>query len=318
MITVDLGARLASTVRWRPSPVLETLGWLRLTRDGGTDPAYGAPDARARDLLADPDVALAAELLPHADGPTPDFLAPAPPDGTPAGAAKDQFGQIRATDHAIAAVQVWEGLGDRQLSPNASSALRAGTLCTRAARGLESFWSSGMTGVWDAAETALRAEIDQCTRLLDSGGISAALGAVHDRLSADGALELRADGAPAGPSPSELVIIPTALYGPTRIAVRLWGEHPFITYPIGTTATHPASNTELRRLLGPTRAAILRHLASARSTTELSGELELAAATISYHVKVLQRAGLLVRSRDRHSVLYELSPTGRRLLTGLP
>nr|WP_246336881.1 winged helix-turn-helix domain-containing protein [Flexivirga oryzae] len=100
--------------------------------------------------------------------------------------------------------------------------------------------------------------------------------------------------------------------------MRLWGTQPFVAYPVGVAATRSASLAELRRLLGPTRALILRKLTSARTTTELSGELRLAAATVSYHVKVLQRAGLLERSRDRHSVLYELSPTGRQLLTGTP
>ncbi|MBB2894655.1 helix-turn-helix domain-containing protein [Flexivirga oryzae] len=317
MITVDLAPRMSSTIRWAPSPVLETLGWLCLTRDGGTDPTYGAPDERARELLDCPDVALVAELLPHGDGPTPDFLVPVPADGPAAAVATAQLDEIRRTDHAIAAVQVWEDLGDRELSTNVSCALRDGTLPARAARGLKSFWENGVAGIWPTAQEALQAEIERCTQLVESGGISAALGAVHDRLSYDDLLQLSSDG-PAPETPSELLVIPTALYGPTRLAMRLWGTQPFVAYPVGVAATRSASLAELRRLLGPTRALILRKLTSARTTTELSGELRLAAATVSYHVKVLQRAGLLERSRDRHSVLYELSPTGRQLLTGTP
>lgn len=317
MITVDLAPRMSSTIRWAPSPILETLGWLCLTRDKGTDPTYGAPDARARELLACPDVALVAELLPEGDGPTPDFLVPTPADGPAARVATAQLDEIRRTDHAVAAVQVWQDLGDRELSSNLSCALREGTLPARAARGLKSFWENGVAGVWRAAEQALLAEIERCTQLVESGGISAALGAVHDRLLCED-LFLPSGGPAAEVLPPELLIIPTALYGPSRLAMRLWGSHPFVAYPIGAAAAHSASLAELRRLLGPTRAVILRNLTSARTTTELSGELRLAAATVSYHVKVLQRAGLLERSRDRHSVLYELSPTGRQLLTGMP
>lgn len=318
MITVDLGAALAKRIRWAPSPVLETIGWLSRTRDGGTDPTYGRPGAQALELLDRPDVALVAELLPKGDGPTPDFLAPTPGEGPTDGVARMQFAQIRATDPAAASVQVREGLGERRLSAEASSALRDGTLPTRAARGLETFWEQGMTQVWTAAELAVHAEIDRCARLVESGGISAALGAMHGQLSSNGVLQFCEEPAGAERSRAQLLLIPTALYGPTRLAVSLGGAHPFVAYPIARTAAPATSGSELRRLLGPTRASILRELTSARTTTQLSRQLGLAAATVSYHVKVLQRAGLLDRSRDRHSVLYELSLTGRQLLTGMP
>lgn len=317
MITVDL-ARTDGRVRWAASPVLETLGWLRLARDEEIDPTYGAPGRHARELLRCPDVALAAELLPHDDDPTPDFLAPSPGDGPATGVADAQLAAIARTDHTTATVQVREGLGGRELSAAASSALRDGTLPARAARGLRSFWEQAVVDVWAAAEAALRAEIDRCTQLVESGGIGAALSALHGRLPYDAALHASVDRTADAASSPELLVIPTALFGPTRLAMRLEGPDPFIAYPIGDAGTPSGSITELRRLLGPTRAAILRKLTSARTTTQLSSELRLAAATVSYHVKVLQRAGLLERSRHRHSVFYELSPTGRQLLTGIP
>ncbi|GGB47965.1 hypothetical protein GCM10011492_43970 [Flexivirga endophytica] len=318
MITVDLSAGAPVNVRWAISPVLEALGWLRLTRDEATDPTYGAPTRAARELLDRPDVALVAQLLPPRDEPTPDFLAPPPPEVSSADVVTAQLEEVRGTDHARAAVEVWEAFGDRALPPIVVAALREGDLPARAAHGLELFWTGGMPDVFDTAQAALRAEIDRCTRLAETGGIGAALNAVHERLSSE-------DGAPGlcdrctdlGAGESALVVIPTALYGP-RLAMRLEGQQPFVAYPIGVASEPVNPVTGLRRLLGPTRAAILRHLSSARTTTELSEELQLATATVSYHVKVMQRAGLLERSRHRHNVFYELSPTGRQLLSSIP
>lgn len=317
MITVDLHARPATAIRWAVSPVLETLGWLRLTRDGVTDPTYGAPQPATRELLDSPDVALTAELLPSADGSTPDFLVPTPPAEAPARAAELQFARIQDTDPAQAAVEVWEALGDRRPSTRLALALHDGTLPTRVAQGLETFWERGMHDVFERADSALRVEIDRCAQLAD-GGIGAVLNLVHERLTGEvDDLEVDPQCSESAPPGVELLVIPTALRG-RRLAMRLWGDEPFVAYPIGTRSSAAESIAGLRRLLGPTRAAILRHLASARTTTELSDELRLAAATVSYHVKVMQRAGLLERSRHRHNVFYELSPTGRQLLSSLP
>ncbi|HWC24244.1 MAG TPA: winged helix-turn-helix domain-containing protein [Flexivirga sp.] len=317
MITVDLSVHTPATIRWALSPVLETLGWLRLARDGASDPTYGAPARATKQLLSRPDVALVCELLPSGGGPTPDFLAPAPPAATSTRAAESQLAEIDNTDHAQAAVEVWAASGDRPLSKNITAALRDGTLPARAARGLATFWEEGMAEVFGLAETALRAEISRCEQLADSGGIGAVLNAIQEQLSwgdePANACEHRTDTESGMP---ELLVIPTALYGP-RLTMRLQGTRPYVAYPIDATPAPTDPITGLRRLIGPTRAAILRHLSSARTTTELSEELRLAAATVSYHVKVMQRAGLLERSRQRHNVFYELSPTGRQLLAGI-
>ncbi|WP_446667071.1 ArsR/SmtB family transcription factor [Flexivirga sp. B27] len=315
MITIELEAPTVTSIRWSVSPAMETLGWLQLTRDNAIDASYGAPTQEARELTGCPDVALAAALLPTDSGePTADFLAPVPPAGSQCRTAELQFEQIRGTDPAHAATQLREAAGDRDLAPEVAAALEDGSLPARVADGLETFWQHGMSEVFTRAEAALRVEIDRCAQLVD-GGLGAVLNIVHGRLSQHG-IAPGADDQLHVQAP-ELVVIPTALHG-ARLAMRPWGSQPFVAYPISTPSEATDTLTGMRRLLGPTRAAILRQLSSARTTTELSGELRLAAATVSYHVKVMQRAGLLERSRRRHNVFYELSPTGRQLLASLP
>jgi DNA-binding transcriptional ArsR family regulator len=67
------------------------------------------------------------------------------------------------------------------------------------------------------------------------------------------------------------------------------------------------------RLLGPSRAALLCDLDVPRSTAGLAARHRLAPPTVSYHLKVLQRAGLVRSRRDGKFVLYQRTEAGRTL-----
>jgi DNA-binding transcriptional ArsR family regulator len=58
-------------------------------------------------------------------------------------------------------------------------------------------------------------------------------------------------------------------------------------------------STTFAALADPTRRAILAHLASGEiSVTELAAPFEMSMPAISKHLKVLERAGLIARSRN--------------------
>jgi DNA-binding transcriptional ArsR family regulator len=65
------------------------------------------------------------------------------------------------------------------------------------------------------------------------------------------------------------------------------------------------SRPQLDELIGPTRALLLAELATPRSTSELAELLHLSPGTVSYHLQVLHRAGLLHRTRRSRHVLYQ-------------
>ena len=67
-------------------------------------------------------------------------------------------------------------------------------------------------------------------------------------------------------------------------------------------------------LVGASRAGLLRDLLLPRATTELSSRHRLSAATVSYHLGVLLRAGLVTRRREGHFVRYRCSEEGLVLL----
>ena len=66
-----------------------------------------------------------------------------------------------------------------------------------------------------------------------------------------------------------------------------------------TTATDPLDRT-FAALADPTRRAILARLAAGEaSVTELGAPFEMSLPAISKHLKVLERAGLISRGRER-------------------
>jgi len=65
------------------------------------------------------------------------------------------------------------------------------------------------------------------------------------------------------------------------------------------TATPDPISTTFAALADPTRRAILARLASGEaSVTELAAPFEMTLPAVSKHLKVLQRAGLIARSRE--------------------
>jgi DNA-binding transcriptional ArsR family regulator len=76
---------------------------------------------------------------------------------------------------------------------------------------------------------------------------------------------------------------------------------------------------DVDRLVGRSRAAILRHLAAAdtgRSTSEVGELVRLSAPTASEHLTVLRGAGLVRSTRHGKRMVHTVTPLGSRLLGG--
>ncbi|WP_160150658.1 ArsR/SmtB family transcription factor [Nonomuraea solani] len=75
-------------------------------------------------------------------------------------------------------------------------------------------------------------------------------------------------------------------------------------------------DTALARLLGDTRAAVLRAVADGGTTGELAQRVGVSPPTISHHTAVLRDAGLIASRRTATTMLHTLSPLGEALLAG--
>lgn len=70
----------------------------------------------------------------------------------------------------------------------------------------------------------------------------------------------------------------------------------------------------LGELVGRTRAAILAAVAAPRSTTELAGRLGYSLPSVSQHLAILRRSGLVASWRSGRHVLYQRTPMATSLV----
>ncbi|MEV6171018.1 helix-turn-helix transcriptional regulator [Streptomyces sp. NPDC051954] len=119
-----------------------------------------------------------------------------------------------------------------------------------------------------------------------------------------------------------LTVIPSlyAIHIPVTLADA--DLQPVLVYPVPRgplwlpdTPDHPAT-TALDDLLGPTRAAALRHLGTPHTTTSLAARLTTSPSTVSRHTAVLRRAGLVTTERTGTSVLHRRTLLGTALVHG--
>ena len=311
MIVVELDARTAAHIRLAVSPAAEIVGVLRRSVAGQRDVVFGDVDAPARRLLGHPDVALVATLLPTSgSGYLPDFLTPKPPiDGDPLAGQLDKVASTPAADvhqHVIV-----ERFGGRSIPAAVAAAASDGSLARRAALGLHLVWRAVLRERWAELRRVLDADIARRLNSLGRLGAAATIAALHPDIAFDGRL-LRIQMPPWDErgrlEDTEVVLAPT-LFGPGRVSPQLCrADEAVITYPaLSGRAEDRGGARAVEALIGTTRSALLAELAVPRSTSVLSERLHLSPATVSYHLGILHDSGLVLRRRDRHTVLYERS-----------
>ncbi len=319
VIVAHLDAASLGRVRFAPSPVFEALSWLRLTAAGQRHPVFGDPGASARFALRDPDVALVTDVVPASGRFTPDFLTPKAPAGRSSRIFENQLDSIRETpDGEIARELDDEPFGGGRLPAPARRAVESGTFARRAANGLLRFWKQSVSERWGPISSALAADVSRRSETMSAHGVGAALRSLHPGMHWDGKV-LRIEGRCEVCSrfaDAELVLTPTAFAWPTMYLQLCRTDDASVFYPadgIGT-AVGAARTYAMPKLMGATRARLLRDLGQPRSTAELSTRHRLAPATVSYHLGVLLDAGLVVRARHRRVVLYRCSEQAQALL----
>jgi DNA-binding transcriptional ArsR family regulator len=119
-----------------------------------------------------------------------------------------------------------------------------------------------------------------------------------------------------------LLLVPSFFCWRRPICLRDPELPPTLVYPIdhelgwdadGLTAEEP-STRPLSALLGRTRAAALKAIATGCTTTELAARLSVSPATASEHTTTLREAGLVISHRYRRSVCHTLTSLGLQLL----
>ena len=298
-----------------PAPLVEvSAGLLELRRRSPavapgrwTVRAKRAFPATARPLL---------DLIP-ATLPSPSFIDPPVPD------LGEGLALVRATPRSVLRVEVpasWRGPGQ---PPSWLRALADGEpeAMDIVVRALRDFYFACVAPYWTRIAATFRADVAGRIPVLATGGLAEVLSTLHETLTwRDDSLERSWRTGECSFGGHGVQLLPSALWtGPPLFC----GHSPefggnALIYParplVADHDINPSRN--LARLLGHTRAAVLRALRTPRSTAELAACVGTSAPSASEHATALRASGLVQTVRRGRGVNHSLTPLGRSLLNG--
>jgi DNA-binding transcriptional ArsR family regulator len=246
----------------------------------------------------------------------PDFLAPIPDE--PTASIDDELERVRATEFDVVRLDIADAYGDDPPPPWDAFLTRPHEMLDRLADGLYAYWEAAMADDWPRLRSMLEGDVLSRARALAMSGPEAVLEELHPRvrwrnpvIELDKPFDLHLEG-------RTLVLIPLVFAGGVLFANHKIGGAIGLGYQARGTAElsappPDAGDPRLDLLLGAGRATVLRALVQPATTTELAQRLSYAPSTVSAHLDILARAGLVDRHRVRRSVFYGLNETGRSL-----
>ncbi|HEX4831118.1 MAG TPA: winged helix-turn-helix domain-containing protein [Trebonia sp.] len=286
---------------------------LRL-RPLAVDPVWRA---RSRQVIRDHDLRLLGLLGgggPH--GYAPDFVRPEPPsfDSSPDAAchaiATAAPERVRYEMAKVIGGSSWDDTPAGRAPRLLLDSLERGEahLARRAADQMWVFWRHVLAPHWPRMREHLEHDVTRrATVIAREGAIGAITGLAPNLSWNDGGLDFRtASACGATLQPGAVVFVPCPFI---ERAVFCGGEPagapaprlPLICYPAVPTAASPFT----RELIGSTRTRVLAALDTPRTTADLAQWLHLSYSTVSYHLQILNRAGLVRRTRHSLEVRYQ-------------
>jgi DNA-binding transcriptional ArsR family regulator len=316
-----MGVADVARMRFALSPLAEVVESLyQLSSRRMSSPHRGWVEA-TRDGLRGVDMALLGAVVP-AGAYVADFLFAAASD---AGGIDDQLRLVAETPVARIRADV-EAVWERESVPAPARELLAegAAGARRLADTLWRYWSVALEPHWREIRAVLEDDVAYRAGRLTGGGVDALLSSLHPEISVrDEVLQidkprhsvehdLAGDG---------LLLMPSVFAWPGLVVDKAPDRPASLVYAcrgVGTLwgggSEHAFGDDALGALLGHSRAAILGCLAIPRSTTELARELGQSAPSVSFHLSVLRRSGLVTSWRSGRRVLYRRTPLASGLI----
>lgn len=322
MIRLRLGSADLQQMRFAYSPLGEAAAALYMLHSGRVPPTHLRWLDAARPAIQRTDTALLQAALP-ARGDLAQVFFTGPTDATTT--IDHQLRQIAEYPPDRLAVDlghVWRGTdlpaAARPLVSEGSDGTR------RLADAMGAFWQAAIAPFWSRIRAVLDADVAYRATQMAHAGIGAMVSGLHPKLvAADTVFEVRSgSSADHDLTGQGLFLIPSAFAWPWLIVDAETPGAPSLTYGARGVATlwesstaRPGDDDPPTDLLGRSRAAILHRLDQPRTTTELAGDLRQSPATVSAHLAILRRSGMVSSWRSGRRVLYQRTPLATSVLT---
>lgn len=335
-ITIPLNAAQLAGTRFALSPVTEAV-WTVWLRRRPRPHGRRWLERAAREM--DPGRrALLGALLP-ADHPyVADFLLPAPAGLRDPMTAFTE--RIANTDPELVDFYLDVALQDRPVRPEVVASFTseeaylawrrpvppvladlmgrgARVVAKESAAALQSFFDVAIAPDWRLTQSVLLDDIAHRADTVASSGVGSMIEGISDALTWDGSsvrIEHRHDQMVDWSHGGPLLVPCTAQqafsFGAPCSTPAEEPRSPLIVYPARGTArlaeraTAPPEAGSLAEVIGVTRHDLLTRLGHPQSTQSLSLDTEMSMATVSYHLGILTRSGLVTKTRRGRQVLY--------------
>jgi DNA-binding transcriptional ArsR family regulator len=326
VLTLELSVIDLLRCRFAISAVGEVIEAAGAIADPAARAAHGAWLAENRGALRR--IAEAHDLRPlialmRAGRDVPDFLRPTP--GGPVGEIEAELEQVRATPARRVRAEIGRSLHGRPAIPvDVERALLSDGAAVRLADLLDAMWTRLLLPWWPQIRACLERDILYHSRVLAGHGLAAVLAEVAPTVALEGRqLVAHLDGSDARELDAVgMLLVPSTFVRPRTATVHSPQGGPLtVRYPARGTGLvwSPSScdrHTELRRLIGTTRARVLEALDEPTHTTALACQLRRSPGNIADHLAVLKRSGIVANARVGAHVIYSRTSLGDALLQG--
>lgn len=316
MIEFSLTAADTGRIRFGHSTMWELVASLQVLRDRRRHSQYGSWVARTLPRVDGVDLGLLTSLA-HSDPDLVALLAPAP-SGLSGTLADELAGLLRNLPSQIRERPRTAGSPAPDLRAFYGDPQRH---LPRLVDQIRRYWSIALAPEWPRIERLVIGDVSYRVERLSRSGIAPILDELHPSvLFTDDRLTLRVCGDRRVEAAGRGVVLVPCVFGAP--VVRWAGDartQPVLAYPARgrgalLSAVSPDLDGVLDSLVGRTRAVLLDALDVPCTTTQLARDLDLSAAAVSQHLKILKDSALVDRWRRGRQVLYLRTDAGTALL----
>jgi DNA-binding transcriptional ArsR family regulator len=321
MIELRMAPGDFARLRFAYSPLSEAINSLYMLHSGRVHALHRRWAETARERLSVLDTTLLRAIVPPVG-----FVLTPPVDLNGANTIEHQLQLLADWPPSLLRAELealWQGLpmpaAARQVIADGPAGAR------RVSMALGTYWKIAIAPHWDQMQAVLDADIAYRAQQVTLGGISALLKDLHPDLQfRQSTIHISGTGRNYDLEGNGLLLIPSVFAGSCLVFDPGSLGLPTLDYAprgLGTVwdnnGTTPIGEDPLTALIGLSRTAILRNAELPRTTTDLARELSLSGASVSVHLSILKRCGMVTSWRSGRRVLYQRTPLASSILSAV-